>query len=316
MGSRRRMIMIVLLSVAALLSASMLAPAFGAPQAVSAVSLAKKLSRTLKIAKRADRNAKRAIAGLQVPGGQGPAGPAGATGSAGPKGDKGDPGTASNQGAPGPKGDKGDTGGPGPKGDTGDPGAKGDTGDPGAKGDTGDPGGPGPKGDPGDPGAKGDKGDQGDPGNNGQDGQPGQPGPSADRIDVSLANGTTQNAAVGPFTLNFSCSGDAAHRLFTMGVSGSGAAEITGVRSISDNSSTFTMFTAGAAMPTGAFAAVGVNNPNPNNTSGFFYRMGGTMVLHNGLTVTTVVYDMFLENRDNAGTCLFRGTGVQSGLIV
>ena len=44
--------------------------------------------------------------------------------------------------------------------------------------------------------------------------------------------------------------------------------------------------------------------------------MGGTLVLHNGLTVTTVVLDMFLENRSNQGTCLFRGTAVQSGLIV
>ena len=26
------------------------------------------------------------------------------------------------------------------------------------------------------------------------------------------------------------------------------------------------------------------------------------MVLHNGLTVTSVVYDMFLENRGNVGT--------------
>ena len=54
----------------------MLAPAFGAPKAVSAVSLAKKLTRTTKIAKRADRNAKRAIAGLQhVSGGDRPRAP-------------------------------------------------------------------------------------------------------------------------------------------------------------------------------------------------------------------------------------------------
>jgi len=95
----RRRLFIVLLSTAALLSASMLAPAFGAPQATSAASLAKKLSRTLKIAKRADRNAKRAIGGLQVegrpgqPGATGPAGPAGAQGLQGAKGDKGDAAT-------------------------------------------------------------------------------------------------------------------------------------------------------------------------------------------------------------------------------
>ena len=101
----RRVGFVVLLSVAALLSASMLAPAFGAPKAVSAVSLANKLSRTLKIAKRADRNAKRALADVEQqdtaakgdPGPTGPAGPkgdAGARGAKGDKGGKGDPGGA------------------------------------------------------------------------------------------------------------------------------------------------------------------------------------------------------------------------------
>jgi hypothetical protein len=99
MRRSRRTTLTVLIGVAALLCASMLAPAFGAPEATSAASLAKKLARTLKIAKRADRNAKRAIAGLQVEGKQGPVGPPGATGAAGQpgaagaKGDKGDPAT-------------------------------------------------------------------------------------------------------------------------------------------------------------------------------------------------------------------------------
>jgi hypothetical protein len=91
-----RTTLLVLISVAALLCASMLAPAFGAPQATSAASLAKKLASTLRIAKRADRNAKRAIRGLQVEGKQGPVGPPGATGATGapgPKGDKGEPAT-------------------------------------------------------------------------------------------------------------------------------------------------------------------------------------------------------------------------------
>ena len=66
MQGRRRAIFLTLLALAALLSASMLAPAFGAPKAVSAVSLAKKLTRTTKIAKRAYRNAKRTIAKLQT----------------------------------------------------------------------------------------------------------------------------------------------------------------------------------------------------------------------------------------------------------
>jgi hypothetical protein len=99
MRRSRRTTFLVLITVAALLCASMLAPAFGAPQATSAASLAKKLASTLRIAKRADRNAKRAIKGLQVEGKRGPAGPPGATGAAGApgtsgaKGDKGEPAT-------------------------------------------------------------------------------------------------------------------------------------------------------------------------------------------------------------------------------
>jgi hypothetical protein len=99
MRRSRRTTFLVLISVAALLCASMLAPAFGAPQATSAASLAKKLGSTLRIAKRADRNAKRAIKGLQVEGKRGPAGPPGAAGAAGQpgtpgaKGDKGEPAT-------------------------------------------------------------------------------------------------------------------------------------------------------------------------------------------------------------------------------
>jgi hypothetical protein len=89
MRRSHRTTFLVLIGVAALLCASMLAPAFGAPQATSAASLAKKLASTLKIAKRADRNAKRAIRGLQVEGKQGTAGPPGATGPAGAQGVQG-----------------------------------------------------------------------------------------------------------------------------------------------------------------------------------------------------------------------------------
>ena len=92
MRRSHRTTFLVLISVAALLCASMLAPAFGAPQATSAASLAKKLASTLRIAKRADRNAKRAIKGLQVEGKRGPAGPPGATGAQGATGAKGDQG--------------------------------------------------------------------------------------------------------------------------------------------------------------------------------------------------------------------------------
>jgi hypothetical protein len=284
---------LVLLGVAGLLCASMLAPAFGAPQAVSAVSLAKKLTRTTKIAKRADRNAKRAIAGLQHVSG-------GTVGPQGPPGPKGQPGSAANKGDPGAPGEKGD---PGTPGTPGSPGANGDKGDKGDKGDaclSSDPACHGPK---------------GDPGTNGQDGQP---GPSAQRLDVSVDNGNaSQLGVVGNFTLRFECSGDSAHRLFTLGVpGGSGGVQLSGIKTVSDQSNQTFPFAAGAPVPSGQFVGIGVAQPNPNNTSGFFYRMNGTFVLHNGLTVTTVVYDMFLENRGNQGTCLFRGTAVQSGLIV
>ncbi len=91
MTSRRRTAFLLSLSVAALLCASMLAPAFGAPRAVSAASLAKKVSKALKTAKRADKNARRALRKAKT----GPVGPAG------PKGDRGAPGAP---GAPGATG--------------------------------------------------------------------------------------------------------------------------------------------------------------------------------------------------------------------
>jgi hypothetical protein len=106
MSGKRRIALTVLLGAAALLSASMLAPAFGAPKAVSAVSLAKKLAATLTIAQRADRNAKRAIKALQAPRADGPPGPAG------PPGAPGAPGPAGANGAPGANGGKGDAGAP------------------------------------------------------------------------------------------------------------------------------------------------------------------------------------------------------------
>jgi Collagen triple helix repeat (20 copies) len=148
---KRRIALLVLFTMAALLSASMLAPAFGAPMAVSAANLASKLAATLKIAKRADKNAKRAIVGLQSvsEGHQGPAGPAG------PKGPKGDPGTASNQGVTGPTGPQGPPGPDGPKGADGSPGSPGDPGTPGSPGSPGSPGTPGTPGPPGERGAAG-----------------------------------------------------------------------------------------------------------------------------------------------------------------
>jgi hypothetical protein len=100
-----------------------------------------------------------------------------------------------------------------------------------------------------------------------------------------------------------------------MGATGSGAVELTATKTIQDMPNATIPFATGAGMPSGAFAGVGVSQPNPNSTAGTFYRVGGSMVLHNSLTIVTVVFDMFLENRNNEGTCFFRGTGVQSGTL-
>ena len=236
MRTPRRLTLVATL-LAVLIGGSLLAPALGAPRAVSLASLAKKVDKTLKIAKRADRNADRALAQDAVPG------PAGSPGA---KGDKGDACLASDPACQGPQGD---------------------------------------------------------------------PGPSAQRIDVSVDNASSSDLQVtGGFTLRFACSGDAAHRLFTLGVpAGTGGVQIAGVKTISDTAGSTIPFATGAGVPAGQFVGIGVGQPNPNNTSGFFYRFNGSMVLHNGLTVTTVVFDMFLENRSNQGTCLFRGTAVPSG---
>jgi len=139
---RRRVVLVVLLSLAALLSASMLAPAFGAPQAVSAATLASKVAKAMKLSKTANRNAARALAQSGQPG---PAGPAGATGPAGPAGDKGE------TGGKGETGDKGETG---EQGEQGKQGEQGDACLPDVKGCQGPPGPPGldgGKGEPGDP---------------------------------------------------------------------------------------------------------------------------------------------------------------------
>lgn len=154
---RRRGVLVVLLSLAALLSASMLAPAFGAPDAVSAASLATKVARALKLSKAANRNAALALARSGQPGpagpagAQGPAGPAGAAGPTGPAGNKGDTGAkgeaclSSDPACIGPVGNQGERGEPGKQGERGDAclpdlkGCQGPQGLDGAKGEPGDP---------------------------------------------------------------------------------------------------------------------------------------------------------------------------------
>ena len=133
---RRRVLLIVLLSLAALLSASMLAPAFGAPDAVSASSLASKVARALKLSKAANRKASAALARSGQPG------PTGGDGAAGEKGQTGATGPGGPAGAAGEKGDTGEQGKQGEPGEQGDaclPDIKGCQGPPGEQGEPGDP---------------------------------------------------------------------------------------------------------------------------------------------------------------------------------
>ena len=168
---------------------------------------------------------------------------------------------------------------------------------------------PGPRGEAGPSGAAGPSGEAGPSGPPGPTGDTGAAGPGAQRIDLSVDNGSSQNFAVGPWTLRIECSGDAAHRLMTLGVpGGTGGVQLSMTKSISDASGSTIPFVTGAAIPTGQFVGIGVGQPNPANTSGFFYRGNGSMVLHDATHVTTVAFDMFLENRSNQGTCLMRGT--------
>jgi hypothetical protein len=165
---------------------------------------------------------------------------------------------------------------------------------------------------------RGPQGNPGTNGTNGTNGAPGPQGPAATYLNVSLANSTAQEVTVGTFTLRLNCFGAAQNfRQFILGVKGSGGAQLAGVKGIDDHPSNALPFSAGVGMSPDAFtniAIIGVNNPNPGATFGHFYRLGGTLVMHNGLRSATVVYDMFLDDRSNTGTCAFRGSAVLAGL--
>ena len=281
----------VLLSMAALVSASMLAPAFGAPQAVSAASLASKVTKALKLAKRADANATKA---LNKPGTPGPQGPAGPTGDRGANGNIGSPGATGPAGPAGPKGDacpSFDSACHGPQGPAGGPGPAGPAGPQGPAG-------------------------TGSAGPQGPTGPTGPQGPGAVKLNSTVNNGSTASLPAAGFTIGLNCTGAAGFRQFTLSASGpSGGVQLAGVKSIQDAFANTIPFVAGTVLsPGGAnVATIGYANPNTGNTIGFYYRLGGTMVLHTASAVTTVVYDMFLDDRGaNNGLCSFRGTAVPS----
>ncbi len=99
---------------------------------------------------------------------------------------------------------------------------------------------------------------------------------------------------MGTFALRFWCSGGVNNRQFQLFALGSGGAQIAGVKGIDDDPSNALRFTAGNGLSTGYFstiATIGVNAPNGGATFPHFYRLGGTLVLHNNLRNVTLVYE-------------------------
>ena len=89
---------------------------------------------------------------------------------------------------------------------------------------------------------------------------------------------------------------------------GTGAVELTAIKSMDDAS--MTPYNGGAVLPApGYFVVIGYQSPYNNLTTGHYYRMGGTRVLHSGPAITTIVFDVVLDAR-GAATCQFRGTAV------
>jgi hypothetical protein len=134
-------------------------------------------------------------------------------------------------------------------------------------------------------------------------------------LNATVVNGATQDLSAAGFTLKLNCTGAAGFRQFLLGAAGNGGVQLAGVKSIQDASANTIPYVAGTVLsPAGSsLAAVGYANPNTGNTIGFYYRLGGTIVLHNASAVTTVVFDMFLDDRgSNNGLCSFRGTAVPS----
>ena len=195
----------------------------------------------------------------------------------------------------------------------------------GAVGPAGEPGKPGEKGEPGAPGSQGIQGNQGNPGIQGIQGTPGTqgpPGPAAAAISIDIANQTSQDLIVpmgfGSATLRFTCTGGPGAREFWVGVPAAptGDLHVFGIRYMNDGpvGEGSPAFSRGGFLPSGdRFAGIGYSWPNFGPTAGRFYRMGGSMVLHNlTLGVTTITFDMFLDDLSNLGRCQVRGTAVSA----
>jgi hypothetical protein len=77
-----------------------------------------------------------------------------------------------------------------------------------------------------------------------------------------------------------------------------------------DSPASTSVLTAGSLLSTSS-STVATIGPG-GGSDGHFFRLGGTMVVHKDTAVTTVVFDLFLDDRGGAGICLFRGTAVPS----
>jgi hypothetical protein len=151
----------------------------------------------------------------------------------------------------------------------------------------------------------------------GAQGPTGPQGPGAVKLSVSLTPTFGQNVYAGEFTFRLECDpgGSPGFRGFklTQVPGGVGAVNLAGVKSIDDAAGSTIPFTIGGFLNgTGYVAAIGWNQPNTGTTNGHYYRLGGTMVLTDASVVTTVVFDMFLDDRNGTGACSFHGTAVPS----
>jgi hypothetical protein len=171
----------------------------------------------------------------------------------------------------------------------------------------------GPSGAPGPGGSPGPSGAIGSPGPTGPSGPTGPAGPGALKMDMTIPESTIGEVDVdGLFTLVLSCFGGVTNRNLGVTATSSdigGDAQFTVMLSRDDV--TPVPVSGGAGLAFGFLFTVGRISQQGDST-GHFYRGGGTVVVRAGGAVTTVVFDAFVENRNNEGTCYFRGTATPS----
>ena len=188
------------------------------------------------------------------------------------------------------------------------------SGSPGATGPTGPSGPSGPSGPAGVNGSPGASGPTGPQGPTGPTGPSGPAGPGAFKLDMTVPAGELAEVSLGgTFTVAVFCFGEATNRnmnVYARADLADGDVQFSIVRSKDDAAAT--PVTGGKVLaPLDVIFTIG-SDTQPGDTSGHFYRAGGTVVLRSAAVVTTVVLDAFLENRSNQGTCYLRGTATPS----